>query len=575
MLWCFRVKWTSGCGHGCRRRLLRSRCPPCRDDRRWLGQRSCVPRSPRSSSWTWTSWRRFCGVSRQGTRRRGLRDDQGGDRVLRLPGRLGGRQEHDDRSPAEDALRCEDGEDRGGARQQTDAASASTSPADAAPDASAATKRGDRRGNRCGRRCARRRRAGRRGTAATGPTPTPAPRRSRCRTSRCSRAIPARSAKKARSTRRSRPGVLVRLVGQAPVGAKVYYLQKLRCDLCGAVVHGRAAGGRGRGEVRRDGGQHDCPAEIRHRDAVPPRGEAAGEPGHSAAGLDAVGHRRGPGGACRAGLRRAGSASGPRRRAVQRRHDGQDPGADGRARPAGGVGGGTADAADDSAEVPAEDAAEGSAKKPGRSARACSPRASWRRATGTGSRCSSADASTPGRTSRTCCAGVRRSWPPPIQMCDALSRNLPGELKTIWPTAWPTAGGSSSMWRTVFPKSAGTCWRRWRWSTSNDAMARERNLSPQAAAALSPGRERPDHGGTPRLACAAVRPAAGGAQLGAGQGHRVPAEALGEADAVPARGRGAAGQQHLRAGVEEGDPAPQECPVLQDAAAVPTWATCS
>ena len=33
----------------------------------------------------------------------------------------------------------------------------------------------------------------------------------------------------------NRPGVLVRLVGQAPVGAKVYYLQKLRCNLCGAV----------------------------------------------------------------------------------------------------------------------------------------------------------------------------------------------------------------------------------------------------------------------------------------------------------------------------------------------------
>ena len=32
-----------------------------------------------------------------------------------------------------------------------------------------------------------------------------------------------------------RPGVLVRLVGQAPVEAKVYYLQKLRCNLCGAV----------------------------------------------------------------------------------------------------------------------------------------------------------------------------------------------------------------------------------------------------------------------------------------------------------------------------------------------------
>jgi transposase len=32
-----------------------------------------------------------------------------------------------------------------------------------------------------------------------------------------------------------RPGVLVRLVGQPPVGAKVYYLQKVRCNLCGKV----------------------------------------------------------------------------------------------------------------------------------------------------------------------------------------------------------------------------------------------------------------------------------------------------------------------------------------------------
>jgi transposase len=32
-----------------------------------------------------------------------------------------------------------------------------------------------------------------------------------------------------------RAGVLVRLVGQPPLGAKVYYLQKLRCGLCGVV----------------------------------------------------------------------------------------------------------------------------------------------------------------------------------------------------------------------------------------------------------------------------------------------------------------------------------------------------
>jgi transposase len=38
----------------------------------------------------------------------------------------------------------------------------------------------------------------------------------------------------------ARPGVLVRIVGQAPVHAKVYQLQKLRCNLCGKVFTARA-----------------------------------------------------------------------------------------------------------------------------------------------------------------------------------------------------------------------------------------------------------------------------------------------------------------------------------------------
>jgi len=37
----------------------------------------------------------------------------------------------------------------------------------------------------------------------------------------------------------SRPGVLVRITGQAPVQAKVYRLQKLRCNLCGKVFTAR------------------------------------------------------------------------------------------------------------------------------------------------------------------------------------------------------------------------------------------------------------------------------------------------------------------------------------------------
>jgi transposase len=42
-----------------------------------------------------------------------------------------------------------------------------------------------------------------------------------------------------------RPGVLVRLVGQAPIQAKVYELQKLRCNLCGEVFTAPAPEGVG------------------------------------------------------------------------------------------------------------------------------------------------------------------------------------------------------------------------------------------------------------------------------------------------------------------------------------------
>ncbi len=42
-----------------------------------------------------------------------------------------------------------------------------------------------------------------------------------------------------------RPGVVVRLVGQAPVGAKVYCLQKLRCHLCGVVFTAKLSEGAG------------------------------------------------------------------------------------------------------------------------------------------------------------------------------------------------------------------------------------------------------------------------------------------------------------------------------------------
>ena len=65
------------------------------------------------------------------------------------------------------------------------------------------------------------------------------------------------------------------------------------------------------------------------------------------------------------------------------------------------------------------------------SAGACSPRAWSPCATAIGSRCSSAAAGTRARTWREVLKHRAEELPPPIQMCDALSRNLPGELQTI------------------------------------------------------------------------------------------------------------------------------------------------
>ena len=467
------------------------------------------------------------------TSRRRLRDAQGGGRVLRLPCRLGGRQEHEHRSPAEAALRREDREDRGGGRQAGSDPQAPALPtADALPDSSAETNAATAAETAAGDEAeddsaASSKGHGRNGADAyTGAEKIEVPHES------LEPGDPCPKCEEGTVYETNRPGVLVRLMGQAPIGAKVYYLQKLRCNLCGEVFTAEPPAGVGEREVRRDGGEHDRPAEIRERNAVQSRGEAAREPGHSLAGLDPVGHRPRPGGACRAGLRGVDPASGPRRRGVQRRHHGQDPGADGRAWPGKRRWRRTPPT---SAEMPAEDAAEDSAK-PSKAER-------------TGMFTSGIVSTREGRRIALFFSGrqhagenlkdvlTRRAaeLAPPIQMCDALSRNLPAELQTI--VANCLAHGRRQFVDVAdrFPEECRHVLEALAVVYHNDAMARERKLSPRGTSAVSPGRERSDHGGTPCLACAAVRRATGGAQLGAGRGHLVPAEALGEADALPAR----------------------------------------
>jgi len=72
------------------------------------------------------------------------------------------------------------------------------------------------------------------GTGATGRRPTPGPRRSRSLIPRSNPVILVRSAGEGRSTRRTGPACCC---GWWPAAdrAKVYYLQKLRCNLCGKI----------------------------------------------------------------------------------------------------------------------------------------------------------------------------------------------------------------------------------------------------------------------------------------------------------------------------------------------------
>ena len=187
-----------------------------------------------------------------------------------------------------------------------------------------------------------------------------------------------------------RPGVLVRLVGQPPVGAKVYYLQKLRCNLCGVVFTADLPAGV-------DADEKYAPtvgsmiALLKYGSGMPfhraeTLQENLGVPLPASTQWDIV---EAQAESRRAGFRRTGPASGARRRGFQRRYWGEDSGDDGRASPTSGLGG---------RRLPNTPwTRRRRRRRQRRIARACSPRASSRPGKGTRLPCSSADANMLGR----------------------------------------------------------------------------------------------------------------------------------------------------------------------------------
>ena len=202
-----------------RRRPVNLTVAGCRQDAQHAGDRRSGQRPPGGSP----------APRRAIARREGRRADSRGLRVVRLRGRPGGRQEHLDPPAAPVVLRSAHGKDRGrrGGRGP-----------DGPRPLRRATPRRDRvhgrRRSRQRRQRRRRRRPAARGhgrngaDAYRGAERIDVPHPSLTRRRRLSRLRRGTVYDKA-------PGVVVRITGQPPLAAKIYQLQKLRCHLCGQV----------------------------------------------------------------------------------------------------------------------------------------------------------------------------------------------------------------------------------------------------------------------------------------------------------------------------------------------------
>jgi transposase len=265
----------------------------------------------------------------------------------------------------------------------------------------------------------------------------------------------------------SRPGVLVRLVGQAPVGAKVYYLEKLRCHLCGEVFAAALPAGVG---------SEKCDATVGSMIALLKYG--SGMPFHRAAGLQASLGIPLPASTqwdlVASQAERAAPAFGELvRQAAQGEVIYND---DTTARILELMGERARQAAQ--AEDVAGDRAEGP-----------SPKESERSGLFTSGIVSTAEGRRialffsgrqhAGENLADVLAQRAAALSPPIQMCDALSRNLPGELRTI--LAHCLAHGRRQFVEVAerFPAECRHVLEALAVIYKNDALAREQNLPPE------------------------------------------------------------------------------------------------
>lgn len=275
-----------------------------------------------------------------------------------------------------------------------------------------------------------------------------------------------------------RPGVLVRLVGQAPVAAVVYYLQKLRCNLCGGLFTAEPPAGVDK-EEKYDPSVGSMIALLKYGNGMPfhreeKLQESLGVPLPASTQwdiIDAQAERAEP--VWEEVVRQAGQGD------VIFNDDtgvkilelmGE------RARQAA-----LEDTADDTAEDSADHATHGahSAKEPGPERTGMFTTGIV--ATGDGHKIALfiSGRQHAGENLKDVLRRRAAELPPPIQMCDALTRNLPGELKTILANCLAHGRRQFVDVADRFPEECQHVLEAISVVYHNDTIARQRNLSPE------------------------------------------------------------------------------------------------
>lgn len=276
-----------------------------------------------------------------------------------------------------------------------------------------------------------------------------------------------------------RPGVVVRLVGQAPVKAIVYYLQKLRCNPCGALFTAALPEGVDR-EQKYDPTVGSMIALLKYGNGMPFHRqeilqESVGVPLPASTQWDIVNAQAERAEPVFQELARQAAQGdvlhnddtgvkilawmGERGRQAALEDTGDDRAAD-------------------SAEAPAADSTEDSMKGPGPERTGVFTTAIV--ATGDGHKIALflSGRRHAGENLKDVLRRRAEELPAPIQMCDALSQNLPGELKTIVANCLAHGRRPFVDVANLFPEECQHVLEVLAVVYHNDAIAKERNLSP-------------------------------------------------------------------------------------------------